>query len=258
VRTHYQNLQIAENAGPEVIKGAYRFLSQKWHPDKNLNNRAEAERISRILNLAYEVLSDPVRRDEHDEWIRLQRQQARPNPAEAGPPPEADPLPEAHPARKPESATAPAVLAHQGANFFKRTGLMLLFTASVLVALALPYQLVWGDPSVWGEFRWSYLGGLVFWLAVGRYAYVRLFHPEIVTEESREEEARQKAEAEPRKKATTVGWLAFSATIPLTVIAMMFQGWELGLAVPMSLFMAAVVGLLSWSLFAIYLRATNR
>ena len=75
-RTHYQNLQVTENASPEVIRGAYRFLSQKWHPDKNPDNREEAERISKIINEAYAVLSDPERRREHDAWIAEQRAQA--------------------------------------------------------------------------------------------------------------------------------------------------------------------------------------
>ena len=47
VKTHYDNLQVKETASDEVIKGAYRYLSQKWHPDKNPHNRQEAERILR-------------------------------------------------------------------------------------------------------------------------------------------------------------------------------------------------------------------
>lgn len=72
-RTHYDNLQVAETASVEAIKGAYKFLLQKWHPDKNPDNRAEAERISRFLNEAYAVLSDPQRRKEHDQWIKTER-----------------------------------------------------------------------------------------------------------------------------------------------------------------------------------------
>lgn len=52
----------------EVIQAAYRTLSKKYHPDKNPNN-PEAERIMRIINTAYEVLSDPDKRQEHDSWI---------------------------------------------------------------------------------------------------------------------------------------------------------------------------------------------
>lgn len=76
VRTHYDNLQVAENASPEVIRGAYRYLSQKWHPDKNPENRAEAVRITQLINAAYEVLSDPQRRKEHDKWIAAQKKVA--------------------------------------------------------------------------------------------------------------------------------------------------------------------------------------
>ena len=72
-RTHYDNLQVSEIASPEVIRGAYRYLAQKWHPDKNPGRREEAARITRLINAAYEVLSDPQRRKEHDDWIAAQR-----------------------------------------------------------------------------------------------------------------------------------------------------------------------------------------
>ncbi|MFA5938665.1 MAG: J domain-containing protein [Sinimarinibacterium sp.] len=72
-KTHYDNLQVKEDASPEVIKGAYRYLSQKWHPDKNPDNHEKAERVTKIINDAYAVLSDPARRKQHDEWIAKQR-----------------------------------------------------------------------------------------------------------------------------------------------------------------------------------------
>lgn len=55
-------------APPEVIRAAYKALSQKYHPDKNPGDE-KAARIMAILNSAYETLSDPQRRKEHDEWI---------------------------------------------------------------------------------------------------------------------------------------------------------------------------------------------
>lgn len=73
IRTHYDNLQVKETASAEVIKGAYKFLSQKWHPDKNLANQEQAEKYLKIINQAYFVLSDPDRRQKHDEWIRNAR-----------------------------------------------------------------------------------------------------------------------------------------------------------------------------------------
>ncbi len=72
-RTHYDNLQVSESASPEVIRGAYRYLSQKWHPDKNPDRPEEAARITRLINAAYEALSDPQRRKEHDDWIAARR-----------------------------------------------------------------------------------------------------------------------------------------------------------------------------------------
>ena len=68
LHTHYDNLKVARNAPPEVIRAAYKTLSQKYHPDRNRNS-ADAIRIIQIINVAYEVLSDPVKRQEHDEWI---------------------------------------------------------------------------------------------------------------------------------------------------------------------------------------------
>jgi curved DNA-binding protein CbpA len=68
VHTHYDNLKVARNAPPEVIRAAYKTLSKKYHPDHNPNN-PEAIRIIQLINAAYDVLSDPVRREEHDKWI---------------------------------------------------------------------------------------------------------------------------------------------------------------------------------------------
>jgi len=68
IHTHYDNLKVARLAPAEVIRAAYKALSQKYHPDKNPGDE-KAARIMAILNSAYTTLSDPVRRREHDEWI---------------------------------------------------------------------------------------------------------------------------------------------------------------------------------------------
>lgn len=100
IRTHYDNLQVKETASLEVIKGAYRSLQQKWHPDRNLDDPIRAQRVSKIINEAYRVLSDPELRRHHDNWILRQRQSAEPQSAAkaqagAGAPPEqpANPTP---------------------------------------------------------------------------------------------------------------------------------------------------------------------
>lgn len=68
VHTHYDNLKVARDAPPEVIRAAYKTLCQKYHPDRH-GDSAEAIRVIQIINTAYAVLSDPVKRREHDEWI---------------------------------------------------------------------------------------------------------------------------------------------------------------------------------------------
>ena len=68
LHTHYDNLKVARQAPQEVIRAAYKALSQKYHPDKNPGN-AKAARVMALLNSAYDTLADPQRRREHDEWI---------------------------------------------------------------------------------------------------------------------------------------------------------------------------------------------
>lgn len=69
-RTHYDNLQVTRNANEAVIRAAYRTLSQKYHPDKNADDSELAHRRMKLINQAYAVLSDPIRRAEHDAWIK--------------------------------------------------------------------------------------------------------------------------------------------------------------------------------------------
>jgi len=77
IHTHYDNLKVARNAPPEVIRAAYRTLSKKYHPDHNPGNK-ESMRIIQLINAAYEVLSDPARREEHDRWIaRMEEEELR-------------------------------------------------------------------------------------------------------------------------------------------------------------------------------------
>lgn len=70
LRTHYDNLQVSRAASNEVIRAAYQKLSQLHHPDKNPTDRERAERRIKIINDAYDVLSDPEKRRQHDMWIK--------------------------------------------------------------------------------------------------------------------------------------------------------------------------------------------
>lgn len=80
IRTHYDNLKVARDAPSEVIRAAYKALSQRFHPDKNPGDE-RATRIMTIVNASYAILSDPRARAEHDAWISTQEgQPATPNP----------------------------------------------------------------------------------------------------------------------------------------------------------------------------------
>ena len=61
---YYTILQVDPRADPEVIQAAYRRLAAKYHPD--VDPSSEATERMKLLNAAYEVLSDPAKRMEHD------------------------------------------------------------------------------------------------------------------------------------------------------------------------------------------------
>ena len=68
VRNYYEMLGVEKNAPSNEIKKAYRNLAIKYHPDRNLGNKAAEEKFKDI-NEAYEVLSDQTRRVQYDQSI---------------------------------------------------------------------------------------------------------------------------------------------------------------------------------------------
>jgi curved DNA-binding protein CbpA len=81
--THYDNLKVSRDAHPKVIRAAYMKLSRQHHPDHNPND-PEATKIMQVINQAYDVLSDPVKRREHDEWIARMESENTAAPSFAG------------------------------------------------------------------------------------------------------------------------------------------------------------------------------
>ncbi|BAZ44543.1 chaperone DnaJ domain protein [Chondrocystis sp. NIES-4102] len=72
VRNYYEILGVNKNAPGNEIKKAYRTLAIKYHPDRNLGNKAAEEKFKDI-NEAYEVLSDQTRRVEYDQSLTRQK-----------------------------------------------------------------------------------------------------------------------------------------------------------------------------------------
>ena len=62
---YYQVLGVDQNASQSKIKEAYRQLAFQYHPDRNGENPAAADKMKKI-NEAYAVLSNPAKKSEYD------------------------------------------------------------------------------------------------------------------------------------------------------------------------------------------------
>jgi molecular chaperone DnaJ len=63
----YNVLGIVPNATDEEIKKVYRSLAMRFHPDRNDAPGAKARFQS--ITKAYEILSDPAKRDEYNQSV---------------------------------------------------------------------------------------------------------------------------------------------------------------------------------------------
>lgn len=64
---YYQILEVNKESTQEDIKKNYKKLAKKWHPDKNPECKEEAEVKFKLINEAYEVLSDEKKRQIYDQ-----------------------------------------------------------------------------------------------------------------------------------------------------------------------------------------------
>lgn len=63
---YYNILKVNRNASDDDLKKAYKRLARIWHPDKNPVNKTEAEAKFKRISEAYDVLSDPQKRQIYD------------------------------------------------------------------------------------------------------------------------------------------------------------------------------------------------
>lgn len=67
-RDYYEVLSVSRTASDDEIKKAYRRVAMQWHPDKNPENKAEAEEKFKEASEAYSVLSDSQKRAAYDRF----------------------------------------------------------------------------------------------------------------------------------------------------------------------------------------------
>lgn len=66
-KDYYSILGVTKSANAEEIKKAYRKLALQHHPDRNKGNKVSEEKFKEVTK-AYEVLSDPSKKQTYDQF----------------------------------------------------------------------------------------------------------------------------------------------------------------------------------------------
>jgi molecular chaperone DnaJ len=66
-RDFYEILEVAKNASDDEIKKSYRKMAMKYHPDRNPDSKQAEEKFKEAKE-AYEMLSDPQKREAYDRY----------------------------------------------------------------------------------------------------------------------------------------------------------------------------------------------
>lgn len=67
-KNYYDLLEVNKNASDDEIKKSYKKLAMKFHPDRNKNNKEEAEKKFKDISNAYNILSDKNKKQIYDQF----------------------------------------------------------------------------------------------------------------------------------------------------------------------------------------------
>ncbi len=74
MKNYFEILEVDIHASSEVIDKAFKILAKKYHPDtQQEEKKAWAEEQFKILNEAYEILSDEVKREEYVKQLEVDK-----------------------------------------------------------------------------------------------------------------------------------------------------------------------------------------
>ena len=65
---YYDLLGVDKNASPDQIKKQYKKMAMKYHPDRNKENKEEASTKFKEISNAYNVLTDPQKKQIYDKY----------------------------------------------------------------------------------------------------------------------------------------------------------------------------------------------
>ena len=67
---YYKILEVNQSASPETIDKVYKILVKKYHPDlQDDKNKIQAEEKIKKINEAYDILSNPTKREEYNNTL---------------------------------------------------------------------------------------------------------------------------------------------------------------------------------------------
>jgi curved DNA-binding protein CbpA len=76
MRTLYRVLGLPQGANEQQVKGAFRMLARRFHPDVNAGDQTAEQRFKEV-NQAYETLADPATRAAYDRALVCRREGTR-------------------------------------------------------------------------------------------------------------------------------------------------------------------------------------